>query len=195
MTFTELLHRVPKETPNQSLYKRLQGRPSKYSRELAIYICIRLSEERGLKNILKENRINRTTFWRWIKKHPELRSMIRLTNTYVKLRKDRYFADLSLEQRKAALFLQQLSKEFSSPNNRLLPGPGRPSKYDPLHCRKVKNSWSKTARSIGVSKRTICSWATKYPDFRRQLFLKWAEKELKKIDKDIEAVDEGFTGE
>lgn len=54
--------------------KKTAGQPTKYTPEVGLRICERLSDGASLRNICRaEGIVNRATVYRWLEKHPEFR--------------------------------------------------------------------------------------------------------------------------
>jgi hypothetical protein len=152
---------IDRQPTCMSKAKHPGGRPSRYSRELAVDICCRFANTGGAwLNALDAYGVDKTTALRWRNKHMEFRMMLRLTQALLK-----YYPDSfpSRRYRRRAV----LSPKYAHNSNprRKIPRHGRPSTYHPGFVYKVWPTQRQTARAIGVSKATVAKWCKRYQDF------------------------------
>ncbi len=138
------------------------GRPSRYSRELAIDICCRWANTGGAwLKALDSFKIDKTTALRWRRRHKEFYMMFRFIQDLLRHYPDR-FPPRRYRRRRVVMNPEYARNSSSIRRERRR---GRPSTYHPDFIFKVWPSQRQTARAIGVSKGTVAKWCKRYKEF------------------------------
>ncbi len=175
-------------TPALNLGRRKKergGRPTKYSRDLAIEFCCRWAKMRSLTAAAAFYRIHRTTIWRWRRQHLDFADMYIITRGIVQLLRKSF----PLSCRKSRMYKTQVMHQENgvfSASKKHSYFRGRPSLYRPEYNENVAPTWTETAMALGVSRRTIANWSRRYPDFRARVQFNWAVRQIPRMQKSLE---------
>ncbi len=169
LTFKELIELIPHFSFKTVIDEHHNGRKKKYSEELAIQFCILLFEYKSIYPVLAKLSVNRTTIWKWRRLYIEFDNMFRFTMNCIFIKEEK--KPYSQHYKK-----QQKIHTNASPKKKGTTG--AQTKYKPEYNRFVKSSLSKTAKTLGVSKRTIVTWCNKYPEFKMAQTIKSVERAL-----------------
>jgi len=137
------------------------GRPSRYSRKLAVDICCRWANTGGAwLKALDTFKIDKTTALRWRRRHKEFYMMFRFIQDLL-----RHYPDRFPPRRYRRRVVMNPKYARNSSSIRRERRRGRPSTYHPDFVFKVWPSQRQTARAIGVSKSTVAKWCKRYQEF------------------------------
>ena len=135
------------------------GRPSRYSRKLAVDICCRWANTGGAwRKALDTFEIDKTTALRWRRRHEEFYVMFCFVQDLLRHYPDRF---PPRRYRRRVVMNPKCARNCSS-RRRERRRRGRPSTYHPDFVCKVWPTWRQTARAIGVSKGTGAKWCKRY---------------------------------
>ena len=87
---------------------------------------------------------------------------------------------------------KQLLAGFLTPVGAPRRGRGRPTKYRTELLEGVKQSWTATAKELGVSRRTVGYWCQRHREFRRLQLVRSAERQLPALRRRVQESSKVF---